>query len=69
MSITDVFPAEAGLMVTAVTFTPDVIGIAATPTGPTGVRPTCGTPSGRVHSRYTRKVADLPWQGGGSCYG
>jgi hypothetical protein len=63
MSIKEVLTAEVGLAVTAVTFTPDVIGIAATPTGPTGVCPTCGTPSGRVHSRYTRKVADLPWQG------
>jgi len=25
--------------------------------------PRCGTPSVRVHSRYVRSVADLPWQG------
>ena len=23
----------------------------------------CGEPSGRVHSRYVRVIADLPWQG------
>ncbi len=25
--------------------------------------PECGSPSSRVHSRYTRTVADLPWRG------
>ena len=25
--------------------------------------PHCGQPSRRVHSRYTRMLADLPWQG------
>ncbi len=25
--------------------------------------PACGRPSARVHSRYTRKLADLPWHG------
>ncbi len=25
--------------------------------------PVCGKRSGRVHSRYTRTLADLPWQG------
>ena len=25
--------------------------------------PQCGEPSTRVHSRYTRTLADLPWQG------
>jgi transposase len=25
--------------------------------------PECGAPSSRVHSRYTRTVADLPWRG------
>jgi transposase len=25
--------------------------------------PVCGTPSGRVHSRYARRLGDLPWEG------
>ena len=25
--------------------------------------PVCGTPSGRVHSRYARRFGDLPWEG------
>ena len=66
MSIKEVLPAEAGLAVIAVTFTPDVIGIAATPTVPTGACPTCGTPSDRIHSRYIRTVADLPRRADGS---
>lgn len=34
--------------------------------GTTGIEakcPVCGYPSSRVHSRYTRTVADLPWHG------
>jgi transposase len=30
---------------------------------PSSVYPSCGTASSRVHSRYTRKLMDLPWQG------
>jgi transposase len=62
MSITDVLPAEAGLSVTAVTIAADLIGVAATTTGSTGICPVCGTPSDRVHSRYTRTIADLPFR-------
>jgi transposase len=32
-------------------------------TAPTAACPRCGTVSRRVHSRYVRTVADLPWQG------
>ncbi len=31
--------------------------------GTSAVCPDCHTPSRRVHSRYLRKLADLPWQG------
>jgi transposase len=31
--------------------------------GPTAACPRCGAMSGRVHSRYRRRVADLPWHG------
>jgi transposase len=50
------------LAVTAVSITPDFILIAATSTNPTGACPACGAPSDRVHSRYTRTVADLPFR-------
>lgn len=32
-------------------------------TGPTAACPICGVVSDRVHSRYVRSVADLPWHG------
>jgi len=32
-------------------------------TASTAPCPTCGRPSGRVHSRYTRGLEDLPWMG------
>lgn len=60
MSIMDVLPAEAGLAVTAVTITSELIGIAFTTTGSAARCPTCGAPSDRVHSRYVRTIADLP---------
>jgi transposase len=63
MSTTDVLPAGAGLSVTAVTITPDLIAIATTPTASTAVCPRCGSFSDHVHSHYVRTVADLPWHG------
>lgn len=43
--------------------TPDLVCVAADSTAPRTPCPTCGTSSDRVHSRYTRTFADLPWQG------
>lgn len=63
MSPLDLLTPEAGLAVTAVTVTPDLIAIAAATHAPTANCPRCDRPSDRVHSRYTRTAADLPWQG------
>lgn len=63
MSITDVLPAEAGLSFTAITITPALIALAVAPTAEMAQCPTCGRPSDRVHSHYTRTVADLSWRG------
>jgi transposase len=63
MSITDVLPADAGLSITAVTITPALIALAITPTAGSACCPACGATSDRVHSHYTRTVADLPWRG------
>jgi transposase len=41
----------------------DLIAVEVETTGPTAACPICGQPSGRVHSRYTRTMGDLPWQG------
>jgi transposase len=41
----------------------NVITIFAKTAATTARYPVCGMPSSRVHSRYTRTQADLPWQG------
>ena len=63
MSFPELFPPDAGLAVTAVTLTHDLIAIAAATQTPTAPCPCCNHPSDRVHSRYVRTAADLPWQG------
>jgi transposase len=51
-----------GLAVEQVLPAPDRITIVATARQPTADCPTCRRPSGRIHSRYERRLADLPWQ-------
>lgn len=41
----------------------DVIVIAVQANAPSSSCPLCGQPSDRIHSRYTRTLADLPWHG------
>lgn len=63
MSFPELFPPDAGLSIAAVTVTSHLIAFAATATTPTASCPCCAQPSSRVHSRYLRTAADLPWQG------
>ena len=63
MSFPELFPPDIGLSITAVTVTPDVIAFAALTTAATASCPCCAQSSTRVHSRYARTAADLPWQG------
>ncbi len=42
---------------------PDVVTIVVESSLPDGHCPLCGHPSSRMHSHYTRRVRDLPWQG------
>lgn len=42
---------------------PTHVTILTAPTADTARCPLCGSPSSRVHSHYTRSLADLPWQG------
>jgi transposase len=51
------------LAVTALEFTEERIIMHARVTGSIACCPTCQTPSQRVHSHYTRTLADLPWAG------
>src|SRR5258706_11337818 len=41
----------------------DTITLTVRTCGETAQCPLCGRPSSRVHSRYLRTLADLPWQG------
>jgi transposase len=42
---------------------PDLVTVVVETTGPKAACPICGQPSRRLHSRYTRTLGDLPWQG------
>ena len=53
----------AGLVVEQVLPDQDRIVVHAQPVSAAAACPTCGYPSKRLHSRYTRILADLPWQG------
>ena len=53
----------AGLLVEQVLPEPDRITILVRPSSPACACPLCGQASDRVHSRYRRVLADLPWQG------
>lgn len=63
MSFPELFPPDAGLSITAVTLTPNLITFAVTPTTSIAPCPCCAQLSDRVHSHYTRTAADLSWQG------
>jgi transposase len=52
-----------GLIVTAWAVTPDTVVIAARCENATARCPCCRAISDRVHSRYIRTAADLPWHG------
>jgi transposase len=53
----------AGLLVQQVLPGPDRVTVLTEPQSPTSACPECGLASARVHSRYRRTLADLPWQG------
>jgi transposase len=42
---------------------PDRILLVARSNSRSAACPTCGRTSARVHSSYSRRLADLPWQG------
>ena len=53
----------AGLAVVGVVSTADHVVITSSPDQPLAACPTCARMSQRLHSRYRRILADLPWQG------
>jgi transposase len=54
------FPHFAGLLVERVLVTANAIHVQVRRTARTARCPSCGRRSGRVHSRYTRRIADEP---------
>jgi len=53
----------AGLAVVGVVSTANHVVITSSPHQPSAACPTCAQVSQRLHSRYQRTLADLPWQG------
>src|SRR3954466_8538021 len=53
----------SGLLVQQVVPSADTVTITTAPKAPEACCPVCGHASRRVHSRYLRTLADLPWQG------
>lgn len=60
---TQLLPQTPGLTLEHVELAAHRLTLTMQTTRPTAPCPLCGTPSARVHSHYTRTVADLPWGG------
>ena len=52
-----------GLRVMHMRAGPDGLSLLVEPSADAAGCPVCGSLSGRLHSRYTRKTSDLPWRG------
>lgn len=52
-----------GLRAESLSIHPGRVDISVVPVALSAKCPLCGHPSRRVHSRYVRKIADLPWHG------
>jgi hypothetical protein len=63
MDVPDLLPSGFGLRARELAIAPGLVVIVAEPTSSVAECPGCGAPSEHVHGRYTRTVADLPWQG------
>ena len=62
-----VVPSESELVVEAITATDAGLTIQVASYRRRAPCPRCGRDADRVHSRYTRRLADLPWQGRAVC--
>jgi transposase len=58
-----ILPAPRRLQLLSVRATETTITLIARTSSHVSRCPVCGKRSGRVHSRYTRTLSDLPWQG------
>jgi transposase len=58
--ITALLPATHGISLTEVSVEDASVGLRLTATVPTAACPNCAVPSSSVHSRYQRRLTDLP---------
>ena len=63
MQATPHLPDPRTLLCAQVAIVPELIEIRVRCTSASAACPICDRPSGRIHSRYTRVLADLPWHG------
>src|SRR5215475_9206491 len=59
--ISELFPPTCGIRLTEVIVEDQSVQVQLTAIAPTALCPDCATPSSSVHSRYQRRLADLPW--------
>jgi transposase len=59
--ITELLPPTRGLRLTEVTVQDRSVRLRLTAIAPTASCPDCAVPSSSIHSRYQRRLADLPW--------
>jgi len=64
MEIQPFLPDPAGVRCVVVRFDRGIVTVELTATESAIPCPDCDQPSHRVHSRYTRTLADLPWMAG-----
>ncbi len=56
-------PQPATLRCLDIKIEPELVAIAVESLAPFGICPLCAHRSARQHSRYLRRLGDLPWQG------
>lgn len=61
MTIDFLLPSVAGLQLTSIIYEDKRLTLSLISTHPTVHCPVCGCSSEKIHSRYHRRVADLPW--------
>jgi transposase len=59
--ITHLLPPTRSVRLTGMTMEPEYVLLQVTTTAPAAGCPRCAVPSSTVHSRYQRRLTDLPW--------
>src|SRR6266516_807218 len=59
--ITKLFPRARGIRLTDITIEDEAVRLQLTATAPTAACPRCAVSSSSIHSRYQRRLTDLPW--------